>query len=106
MDCKVKAQDAEGKCVTGEQCSDIKCTSQGAEYIPAVGEVEKLDYGIITFGKYKGTEWIKLRSWYLNYLISDECLTAQANKDKAKMCLNLKKVLKGQLELKALRGEK
>ena len=107
MDCKIKAQDGEGKCVTGEQCSDIKCTGQ-AEYIPgpAVGEVEAPDYGVIDFGKYKGTEWIKLRSWYLEYLISADCLTAQPNKDKAKKCLELKKVLKGQLELKALRGAK
>ena len=107
MDCKIKAQDREGKCVTGEQCSDIKCTGQGAEYIPpAVGEVEAPDYGVIDFGKYKGTEWIKLRSWYLEYLINDDCHTPQVNKDKAKKCLELKKVLKGQLELKALRGEK
>ena len=107
MDCKIKAQDREGKCVTGEQCADIKCTGQGAEYIPpTVAEVELPDYGVINFGYYQGKEWIKLPSNYLLYLMGDDCHTAQSNKDKAKKCLELKKVLKGQLELKALRGEK
>ena len=92
MDCKVKAQDAEGKCVTGEQCSDIKCTSQETEHIPpAVGVVEKPDYGVIYYGLHQGKEWVKLPTEYLEYLISDKCKTAKANKDKAEMILKIRK---------------
>ena len=58
---------------------------------------KKVDYGIVNFGQYKGLKkWSEIPKHYLEYIISEECLTPEANKEIAKQELKQRDILDGQ----------
>ena len=65
-------------------------------------EVEVKDFGIINFGVNKGQKWNEQHRHYLEYLISDECMTSEANKEIARQVLKQKNLIKGQLEMELI----
>ena len=60
---------------------------------------EKIDFGIINFGNFKNKKWSEVPKKYIEYLISDECLTSEFNKNIAKQELKQRDVLDGQIEM-------
>ena len=62
-------------------------------------ETEYKDFGLLDFGVNKGQKWSEQHRHYLEYLISDECLTSESNKEIARQVLRQKNIIKGQLEL-------
>jgi len=54
------------------------------------------ELGVIDFGKYKDTEWIKAPTYWLEYLLTEECTTSKYNKNLAERALIEKKKIKGQ----------
>lgn len=60
---------------------------------------QKKDYGKITFGRFEGMRWDKLRKDYLEYLISDDCNTLPERKEIARLELEQRRVCENQLEL-------
>ena len=60
---------------------------------------DRIDYGTIDFGQIKGKKWSEVNKHYLEYLITDECLTPQKNKDIAKKELLQREVCPGQESL-------
>jgi len=86
---------SEGECITGEKCSDMKCSNQ--ESVPT-RVVEEKSFGIITFGKHKGKSWNQAPADYLKFLVSEKCETSIYNKDIARQVLASKGVVKNQLE--------
>ena len=80
-----------------QDCESMKCNGKGKI---EVVESKIDDFGIIQFGKHKGSEWIRLPKSYLEYLISEECNTSELNKSKAKKVLKQKDLVKGQLQWK------
>ncbi len=63
-------------------------------------EIEKKsNYDKINFGLFKGKNWNDLPTHYLEYLVSDKCMTYQSNKDIAKKVLQNKKIIDGQIKL-------
>ena len=61
--------------------------------------IKKVDYGVITFGRFKDKKWSSVKRDYLEYLITDECLTNQENKDIAKKELAQRDICDGQITL-------
>lgn len=61
--------------------------------------INKQDYGTVNFGQFKGKKWSDVPKHYLEYLVTDECLTPQCNKDISKKELLQRDVCEGQEEL-------
>lgn len=59
----------------------------------------KTDYGLIPFGKFKGTFWKDVPKDYLQFIITDDCYTNEDNKATAKKELAQRDVLNGQIEM-------
>lgn len=59
----------------------------------------KTDFGIIGFGTFAGKKWSEIPKHYLEYLISEECLTNMNNKEIARKELQQRDVLDGQVEM-------
>jgi len=101
--CPVDMRDIDGYCLMENdiKCEDMKCTydpDENNKYLRnknPVGDIEFRDFGQITFGRFKGKRWQECPSKYLEYLISDECLTSYFNKEKAKVVLRYKDSMKG-----------
>jgi len=60
---------------------------------------EKQDFGIISFGRFNGKKWSEVPEGYLKYLISEECLTNDRNKEIADKELKQRNILDGQIEM-------
>ena len=58
--------------------------------------VDKIDNGVIGFGRFKGQKWSDVNRHYLEYLITPECLTREENKIIAKQELSQRDVCEGQ----------
>ena len=59
----------------------------------------KTDFGIINFGRFKGKNWSDVPKEYLEYLLKDECLTSEFNKNIASQEIKQRGVLEGQIEM-------
>jgi uncharacterized protein (DUF3820 family) len=60
-------------------------------------EERKEIQGIVGFGKFAMSKWKDLPKEYLEFIASNECYTSNVNKEKAKLELNERKKVPGQL---------
>jgi len=59
----------------------------------------KKDLGIVTFSKLKGKRWAEVPGHWLEFIVSDDCLTCLANKETARKEQLNRLTVEGQEEL-------
>ena len=62
-------------------------------------EERELIRGNVGFGKFALSRWSDLPEDYLEYLVTDECLTSEENKNKARKELRNRLIQPGQMKL-------
>lgn len=60
---------------------------------------ERVDLGVVDFGRYMGYPWSKVPESYLRYLVSPECHTTDERKAKARQELQQRQIAAGQISL-------
>ena len=60
---------------------------------------QKKDLGIVTFGKLKGKRWAEVPGSWLEFIVSDDCLTCLENKETARKEIMQRTVVEGQEDL-------
>ncbi len=90
--CELNVKNGNGDCATfGHKCDDVKCSAKTKD---KNNDEDFFDFGKIRFGRFKGRNWIQAPTFWLEYLLKEECKTSQFNKDIAKRVLQHKKQMK------------